>query len=348
MQYLQILQNLLRAAGAHQHAGHRAVPQHPAQRHGGKALAASGGQFVESTNLVKPLRRQLLGVEEPAICADAAVLRDAVQIPIGEQPLRQRAERNNALTQPNRGFFQTVLLDGTVKYRIAVLVDDEGDMQLVQNGGSLFQRGAVVVGKPRVQRPAALHGGGQRAHGLLQRGVRVHAVMVENVHIVQPHPLQALVQTGQQIFPAAPVSVRAVPHGIARLGGNDEFVPVSGQVVPQNTAEIPFRRAGSRPIVVGKVKVGDAVVKGGAHDGPHGVVAGGIPKIVPQTQRYGGKFQPAGAAAMVGHGRIAVRRGKIGGRIRHGKPPVSFGWKYVGMWRRWWLQWRRTEPLPAQ
>ena len=80
------------------------------------------------------------------------------------------------------------MLNRAVKDRIPVLVDDERYMQLVQNGRGLFQRRAVVVGQTGVQRLAAAHGLRQCANRLLQRGVGVHAVVVENIHIVQTEP----------------------------------------------------------------------------------------------------------------------------------------------------------------
>ena len=97
-------------------------------------------------------------MEEPSVGADAAVLRDAVEVTVGEQPLGQRAEGDDALAQPHRGLLEAVALDGAVKDGIAVLVDDKGHPELGQDGGRLFQRGTVVVGKSHIERLAAGHG----------------------------------------------------------------------------------------------------------------------------------------------------------------------------------------------
>ena len=227
-----------------------------------------------------------------------------MQIPVGEQALCQRAEGNDALAQTVGRLLQAVFLDGAVKDGVAVLVDDERHMQLIQDGRGLFQRFAVVVGQARVDGLAALHGGRQRAHGLFQRGVGIHAVVVVDVHIVQPQPLQALVQAGQQILAAAPVTIGAVPHGIPCLGADDELIPVGHEVLVQDAAQILLGAARLRTVVVGQVEVGDAVVEGGEAELLHGLIAARVTKIVPEPQRDGGQQQAALAAAVVRHGGI--------------------------------------------
>src|SRR5699024_4197441 len=198
-----------------------------------------------------------------AVGADAAVCRDAVEVPVGEPALGQGAEGNKPTTDLAHTVFQAVFLDFTIKQRVAVLADDKGAVQVVQNGGGFFQRGAIVVGKPHIQCLAAALGLGQGFHGFFQQGGGVHAVVVEDIHIVQAHPLQALVQPGQQMLAAAPVPVGAVPHQVPGLGADDQFVPVGAEILPQNAAEVPLRRTGCGAVVIGQIKVGDAVVEGG-------------------------------------------------------------------------------------
>ena len=205
------------------------------------------------------------------------------------------------------------MLNRAVKDRIPVLVDDERYMQLVQNGRSLFQRRAVVVGQTGVQCLAAAHGLRQCAHRLLQRGVGVHAVVVENIHIVQPHALQAPVQAGQQVLAAAPVAVGAVPHQVTGLGGDDQLVAVDAEVVPQNFTKIPLGSARLGAVVVGKVKVGDAVVKCRAAERAHILIRGGVTEIMPQPQRDCGQHKAAGPTAAVGDDLIAVLCGLVHG-----------------------------------
>ena len=248
----------------------------------------------------------------------AAVGRDAVQVTVSQAALRQRAEGDDPLAQFGGGLFQAVFLHRAVQDRITVLVDDERHVQLVQNRSRFFQRRAVVVGQARVQRLAAAHGLRQSAHCFFQRGLGVHAVVVEDIHIVQPHPAQALVQAGQQVFAAAPVAVGTVPHRVARLGRDDQLIAVGHQVVAQDLAKIALGGTRLGAVVVGQVKVGDAVVKRGAAERTHVLVRGGIAKIVPQPQRYGGQQQAAVAAAAVRQSGVTI----LGSLIHGSGPPV--------------------------
>ena len=248
----------------------------------------------------------------------AAVGRDAVQVTVSQAALRQRAEGDDPLAQFGGGLFQAVFLHRAVQDRIAVLVDDERHVQLVQNRSCLFQRRAVVVGQARVQRLAAAYGLRQSAHCFFQRGLGVHAMVVEDIHIVQPHPAQALVQAGQQVFAAAPVAVGTVPHRVTRLGRDDQLIAVRHQVVAQDLAKIALGGTRLGAVVVGQVKVGDAVVKRGAAERTHVLVRGGIAKIVPQPQRYGGQQQAAVAAAAVRQGGVTI----LGSLIHGSGPPV--------------------------
>ena len=80
-------------------------------------------------------------------------------------------------------------------------------------------------------------------------------MMVENIHICKAHAHKTLVQAGSQIFSAAPVPVRAVPHGVARLGADDQLVAVGVQLFPQDAAEVALGAARLRAVVVGEVKM---------------------------------------------------------------------------------------------
>lgn len=53
---------------------------------------------------------------------------------------------------------------------------------------------------------------------------------VENIHVVELEPLQALVGTGDDTLAGTPITVRTVPHFIAGLTGNNHFVPVGFHV----------------------------------------------------------------------------------------------------------------------
>jgi hypothetical protein len=99
---------------------------------------------------------------------------------------------------------------------------------------------------------------------------------------------------------------------VAGLGGDDQFVAVVAQVVGEQEAEVAFRAAGRRAVVVGQVEVRDAEVEGAAHDGALRLEGPALAEVVPQAERDGGQPEAAAAGAPVGHGVVAVVRGRVG------------------------------------
>ncbi len=191
-------------------------------------------------------------------------------------------------------------------------------MQLFQDSRRPRCRLAVVIGDAGVQRLTLLHGRSQRAHGLLQRGLRVHPMGIKNIEILQPGALEALVQAGQQILAAAEIPVRAGPHGISRFAGKHQLIPVGTQVFFKNTAEILLGSAGHRAVVVRHIDVCDAAVECGAQHGAHIVEGVARAEVVPQPQRNAGQLQAAFAAACVLHRLITA----LVGSVRHGLVPL--------------------------
>ncbi len=63
---------------------------------------------------------------------------------------------------------------------------------------------------------------------------------VENIHIIEPHPLQALIQAGNQVFAGSPVSVGTRPHQVARLAGDNQLITIGGKVLVENAPKIFF------------------------------------------------------------------------------------------------------------
>lgn len=140
--------------------------------------------------------------------------------------------------------------------------------------------------------------------------------MVENIYIIQLHPQQALIETGKQILAASPVSVGARPHLISGFCTDKKLVPVGMQLLLQNPAEIAFRASGSRAVIVGQVKMRNAVIEGREDKALHIFKIGRISKIVPQSKRNSGKLKSASAAALVFHRFITVYVWLV-----HGNPP---------------------------
>ncbi len=166
---------------------------------------------------------------------------------------------------------QQAVLDPPVEDRVGRLVDQQWRAHLAQQRRRLLGARGGVGGNPRVQRPARADRGGQRAHGLLERGVRVGAVAVEDVHIVQAHPGERLVQAGQQVLARAPLAVGAGPHVVSGLGRDDQLIAVRAQVLAQDAAEVDLGRPVRRTVVVGEIEVGHAQVERAAQDRPLGV-----------------------------------------------------------------------------
>ena len=54
---------------------------------------------------------------------------------------------------------------------------------------------------------------------------------VEDVDVLQAHALEALVEAGEQVFARSPFAIGPGPHVVAGLGGDDQFVAISAQVV---------------------------------------------------------------------------------------------------------------------
>ena len=195
---------------------------------------------------------------------------------------------------------------GPVEHIVADLVQHERCFELAQDRDRLFRRLRAVVGNPDVKRLAGAHELIQRQHRLLDRSIRVGTVMVEDIHVFQPHPLQALVAAGDQVLARTPFAVGAGPHQVARLAGDDQLVAERHQVLLQNPAEGDLRRTRFRAVVVREVEVGDAEVERGSRHRPAVVVHVDAPEVVPQPQRYRRKPQPAASAAAVGHGVVTV------------------------------------------
>ncbi len=210
---------------------------------------------------------------------------------------------------PGAGLLQRVeqaVLDPAVQHRVRGLVDEQRNAHLAQDARGLQRAARRVRRDAGVQRLALLHGRGERAHGLLQRSVRVGPVVVEDVDVVEPEPLEALVEAGQQVLARAEVAVRPGPHVPARLAGDHQLVAEAGEVLPEDPAGVDLRGAEGRPVVVGEVEVGDAEVEGLVHDRPLRLQRLVVAEVVPEPERHGWQQQAAAAATAVGHATVVA------------------------------------------
>ncbi|MPM85424.1 hypothetical protein SDC9_132505 [bioreactor metagenome] len=142
-------------------------------------------------------------------------------------------------------------------------------------------------------------------------------MMVKHIHIWQAKAFQALVETREQIFSAAPVAIGARPHRVARFGADDHLVAIARKLFPQDPAEVFLRAAGQRAIIVRKIKMRYSPVKSGKAHLFHVVVAVIGSKVMPEPQRKQGELESACTRAAVVHGFIA----RIACTICHAWPP---------------------------
>ena len=177
----------------------------------------------------------------------------------------------------------------------------------LQDAAALRVSLRLVLRDADIERLALADGRVERAHGLLERRARVGAVGVEDVDIVEPHALEALVEAGDQIFARAEIAVGPGPHVPAGLGRDDQLVAIGTEVAREDAAEILLGRAVGRPVIVGEIEMGDAAVEGAAEHRAAGLEHVDAAEILPEPQRNGGQVEPAPAGAAVGHALIALR-----------------------------------------
>ena len=107
--------------------------------------------------------------------------------------------------------------------------------------------------------------------------------MVEDIHVVESKALQALIQARNQIFPASPVAVRSRPHIVTGFRTDDQFIPISRKLVPQNQTQILLCAPRLRAVIIGQVKMSNAMVKSGKAELFHIFIRSCISKIVPEA-----------------------------------------------------------------
>ena len=100
------------------------------------------------------------------------------------------------------------------------------------------------------------------------------------------HALQALVERSHQIFPGTPVAVRARPHVVTCLRGYEQLVAVGSEVLIHQSAHRFLCRAVDRTVVVGQIKVGDAVVEGVVGDLTAALIGVDASEVMPEAEAY--------------------------------------------------------------
>jgi hypothetical protein len=140
-------------------------------------------------------------------------------------------------------------------------------------------------------------------------------MVIEDVDVVEPEPLQALVEACDEVFPRAEVAVWARPHVPTCLRGDDEFVAAILEVVVEDPGEVGLGAAVWRSVVVGQIEMGYPEIEGPAQDGALDVEGPVVTEILPQPQRHRWQEEAAAPTTAVCHGLIAILSGKIAGHV---------------------------------
>ena len=183
-------------------------------------------------------------------------------------------------------------------------MNQAGRAEVAQDGGGLACLLGRVGGDAGVERAPRTHGVIERHHRFFERRVGIGAVAVEDVHVLQPHALEALVEAGDQILARPPLAIRPGPHVVARFGRDDQLVAIRTQVLRHHAPEVLLGGAGRRSVVVGEVEVCDAEVEGAQHHGAPVLVGIDAAEVVPQPQRHRRQQQPAAPRAAIEHAAI--------------------------------------------
>jgi len=133
-------------------------------------------------------------------------------------------------------------------------------------------------------------------------------MVVKNIHIIQAQSLEALVETCQKVFARTPISVGSRPHSVARLGCDDQLVPVRSQVLSQCSAQCQFGGSRRWPVVVGEIEVGDPEVEGAERERTAVAVVAVGTEIVPVPQGQPRQSEPAASTAGVEVAVVVARR----------------------------------------
>ena len=105
----------------------------------------------------------------------------------------------------------------------------------------------VVTGNARIQSLAGAHGVIQRGHRFFNWRFRVGAVGIKDVHVLELHALEALVQAGEKMFARTPIAIRPRPHVPTSLGADDEFVAMVNEIAMENAAKFSSAEPGGGP-----------------------------------------------------------------------------------------------------
>ena len=213
----EVLLELGDARGADEGRGDAGVAERPGERHLGERLAAGFGDLVQGADLAERLIVEEVGRERALPARPRAFRHLAGEVAAGEHPLGERGEADAADPELAERVEQALGLDPAVQHRVRRLVDEDRRAETAHDLAPPPRSSRPSRTRSGVERLALADGGVERAHRLLERRVRVEAVRVEDVDVVELHAPQALVEAREQVLARAAVAVRARPHVVAGL-----------------------------------------------------------------------------------------------------------------------------------
>ena len=214
------------------------VAEYPGDGHLSEGLAAGLGDVVECADTLEIVFAEKI-FREGALFAGAGVLRDGLEIFVGEQALAEGREGDAADAEVfERG--EEFGFDPAVEHGVGGLMNEERDALLVENLCGFDGELGAVGGDADVEGFALVDGLDECAHGFFERDVGCGAMGVEDVDVVETHAVEAVVERGEEIFARAADAVGAGPHVPTGLGGDEELVAVRAEIFVQDRAEVFF------------------------------------------------------------------------------------------------------------
>src|SRR5579863_8323611 len=101
---------------------------------------------------------------------------------------------------------------------------------LLEDLRSLTCAFGTVGGNTHIESLALLYGGNEGAHRFLKWAILPGPVRVEDVNIIEAHAPQAIVERSEQVFARGTDAIRAGPHVIASLAGDDQLIAQGAHV----------------------------------------------------------------------------------------------------------------------
>ena len=135
-----------------------------------------------------------------------------------------------------------------------------------------------------IQSLARGHGGRESAHRLLERGLLVGAVVIEDVDVIETKTVKALVEAREDVLARSEIAIRARPHIPTGLARDHELVAQVSKILGEDATGVDLGRTKRRAVVVREVEVSDAQIEGTAHDRALGFKRLVIPEVVPEAE----------------------------------------------------------------